>query len=54
MSIKKQLEPLYDEICAKLIDYEHDKDPENTDADWLGDFYVLLVKVQNAIETIEE
>lgn len=54
MSVKKQFEPLYDEICAKLTDFEHCKDKETTDADWLQEFYSLLVKTQNYIETIEE
>lgn len=54
MSVKKQLEPLYDEICAKLTDFECDDDPETTEGDWMQDFYLLLVKVQNVIETIEE
>lgn len=54
MSVKKQLEPLYDEICAKLTDYELCEDPETTDSDWVVEFYTLLCRVQNEIDAIEE
>lgn len=54
MSVKKQLQPLYDEICAKLTDYEHCNDPETTDEDWLEEFYTLLVRAQNTIEVLED
>lgn len=54
MSAKKQLEPLYDEICAKLTDFENDNDIETTSEDWVLEFYQLLVRAQNEIELIEE
>lgn len=53
-SVKKQLEPLYDEICAKLTDFENDNDIETTSEDWVLEFYQLLVRAQNEIELIEE
>lgn len=41
---------IYDEICSTLTDYENNEDPETTDEDWVEVFYMLLVKIQNAIE----
>ena len=52
MSVNKQLEPLYDEICAKLTDFEN-RDPKDADKLWLCEFYDLLVKVQSAISSVD-
>lgn len=41
---------LYDTICGKLTDFEHCNDKETTDADWLQEFYHLLIRIQNAFE----
>lgn len=41
---------LYEIICNKLTDFEHCEDKETTDADWLQEFYSLLVSIQNAFD----
>ena len=41
---------LYENIRNKLTDFEHCRDEETTDSDWLGEFYSLLVQVQSAFE----
>lgn len=41
---------LYEDIRNKLTDFEHCTDKETTSSDWLGEFYLLLVQVQNAFE----
>ena len=41
---------LYDTICGTLTNFEHCEDKETTDADWLHEFYSLLIRIQNAFE----
>lgn len=41
---------LYENICNKLTDFEHSSDEETADSDWLAEFYLLLVQVQNSFE----
>jgi len=54
MTAKQQLKELYVDICNKLTDYEHDRDPETSEGEWLEEFYLLLVRTQNAIDTLSD
>lgn len=53
LEIKNELEDLKTKISYVLTDFENDEDEENTDDDWLYEFYELLVKTQNTIDCLQ-
>ena len=41
---------IYDEMCQLLTDFENQENVDDPNINWEGEFYTLLVKIQNRWE----